>query len=89
MRLLILIFISVFISSCLKLDSNLYNNDNTLKEYQLDNYTGTQDFILDASAWFIAYFFCQSLYPKNYDKANPASFPEGSIKPYNKFSTVK
>ena len=49
MRLLILIFFSVFISSCLKLDSNLYNKDNTIKEYQLDNFTGTQDFILDAS----------------------------------------
>ena len=39
----------VLISSCAKLDSNLYNNDNKLKEYQLDNYTGEQDFVLDAS----------------------------------------
>jgi len=38
-----------FLSSCLKLDSNLYNNDNKIKSYDLDNYTGEQDFILDAS----------------------------------------
>jgi pimeloyl-ACP methyl ester carboxylesterase len=49
MRSIILILFSLFISSCLKLDSNLYNNDNTIKEYQLDNYTGVQDFVLDAS----------------------------------------
>lgn len=49
MRIIILILLSVFISSCLKLDSNLYNNDNKIKEYQLDNYTGVQDFVLDAS----------------------------------------
>lgn len=49
MRLLILITFSFLISSCLKLDSNLYNNNNKIKEYQLDNYTGEQDFILDAS----------------------------------------
>ena len=48
MRFLILITFSIFISSCLKLDSNLYNN-NKIKEYKLDNYTGEQDFILDAS----------------------------------------
>lgn len=36
-------------SSCLKLDSNLYNNDNKIKEYKLDNYTGEQDFVLDDS----------------------------------------
>ena len=33
--------------SCLKLDSNLNNNDNTTKEYLLDDYTGEQDFKLD------------------------------------------
>src|SRR5436190_21610320 len=44
-----LIIFSFWISSCLKLDNNLYNNDNKLKEYQLDNYTGEQDFILEAS----------------------------------------
>jgi pimeloyl-ACP methyl ester carboxylesterase len=39
--LLLLLF-----SSCLKLDSNLYNNA-PLKEYKLDAYTGEQDFVLD------------------------------------------
>ncbi|MES2681500.1 MAG: alpha/beta hydrolase [Bacteroidota bacterium] len=43
------IFFIVFASSCLKLDSNLYNNDNKIKEYKFDAYTGEQDFILDAS----------------------------------------
>ncbi|HQQ93210.1 MAG TPA: alpha/beta fold hydrolase [Bacteroidia bacterium] len=37
------------LSSCLKLDSNLYNNDNTISAYKLDAYTGEQDFILDDS----------------------------------------
>ena len=32
----------------MRLDSNLYNNDNTITSYQLDNYSGEQDFILDA-----------------------------------------
>lgn len=36
-------------SSCMKLDSNLFNNDNKIKEYKLDNYTGEQDFVLDDS----------------------------------------
>jgi pimeloyl-ACP methyl ester carboxylesterase len=37
------------ITSCLKLDNNLYNKDNSIQEYQLDNYKGEQDFILDNS----------------------------------------
>ena len=45
----IYIYLAFVITSCAKLDSNLYNNDNKLKEYQLDNYTGEQDFVLDAS----------------------------------------
>jgi len=39
----------IALSSCLRLDANLFNNDNKIKEYKLDNYTGEQDFILDAS----------------------------------------
>lgn len=39
----------IFFSSCLRLDSNLYNPSTDIKEYKLDNYTGEQDFILDAS----------------------------------------
>jgi pimeloyl-ACP methyl ester carboxylesterase len=45
---ILLVFLLGF-SSCLKLDSNLYNNNKTIKEYLLDKYTGEQDFILDAS----------------------------------------
>ncbi len=44
----VIFFLFVF-SACLKLDSNLYNNDNSIKEYLLDKYTGEQDFILDGS----------------------------------------
>lgn len=37
------------LSSCMKLDPNLYNNDATITEYRFDNYDGEQDFILDTS----------------------------------------
>ncbi len=47
MKQLLYFSLLVSLSSCLKLDSNLYNNDNKLKEYKFDNYTGEQDFILD------------------------------------------
>jgi pimeloyl-ACP methyl ester carboxylesterase len=43
-------------SSCLRLDSNLYNPDKTIESYKLDHYSGEQDFILDAS-----YFIPDSL----------------------------
>ncbi|MCU0359106.1 MAG: alpha/beta hydrolase [Bacteroidia bacterium] len=49
MKNIFLILLLIGFSSCLKLDSNLYNNDNTIQEYLLDNYTGEQDFVLDAS----------------------------------------
>lgn len=49
MKKLFAYFIIVVCASCAKLDSNLYNNDNKIKEYKLDSYTGTQDFVLDAS----------------------------------------
>lgn len=42
------LFCSLFVS-CMKLDNNLFNNDNDIKEYKLDNYTGEQDFVLDNS----------------------------------------
>ncbi len=41
--------LSVLFSSCLRLDSNLYNPSTDIEEYKLDNYSGEQDFILDAS----------------------------------------
>jgi pimeloyl-ACP methyl ester carboxylesterase len=47
-RIIILSF-SLLLSSCLKLDNNLYNVSDKITEYKLDNYTGEQDFILDAS----------------------------------------
>ncbi|PBQ30493.1 hypothetical protein CNR22_01485 [Sphingobacteriaceae bacterium] len=49
MKYIILITLSALASSCLKLDTNLYNNDNKIKSYELENYSGEQDFILDAS----------------------------------------
>jgi pimeloyl-ACP methyl ester carboxylesterase len=44
-------FIACFflLSSCLKLDTNLYNANNSIKEYALDNYNDVQDFRLDGS----------------------------------------
>jgi pimeloyl-ACP methyl ester carboxylesterase len=47
-KLLLLLFAVVF-SSCLKLDPLLYNNDNSISEYLLDDYTVETDFVLDAS----------------------------------------
>lgn len=47
-KLSILVLLFAF-SGCLKLDPLLYNNDNSIKEYKLDNYDGETDFILDAS----------------------------------------
>ncbi|KAK6020100.1 hypothetical protein OSTOST_14252 [Ostertagia ostertagi] len=49
MKQILFIIIVLAVSSCLKLDSNLYNNDTKIKSYELDNYTGEQDFILDDS----------------------------------------
>lgn len=48
MKNIYFLFIVLFVS-CAKLDDNLYNNDNKIKEYNLDNYTGETDFVLDAS----------------------------------------
>ena len=49
MKTIYFLIATLVLSSCMKLDSNLYNNDNKIKSYQLDDYTGDQDFILDAS----------------------------------------
>ncbi len=48
MKKTLLLLLALGFCSCLKLDSNLYNNDNTITSYLLDNYTGEQDFILDS-----------------------------------------
>jgi len=37
----------------------------------------------------MVYFLWNSILPKYYAKANAASFPEGSIKPYSSWSTDK
>lgn len=37
----------------------------------------------------LVYFFLKSILPKYYAKANAASLPEGSIRPYRSYSTVK
>ena len=50
------IFTVLILSSCLRLDDNLYNLEDKITEYKLDNYTGEQDFILDNS-----YFIHDSL----------------------------
>ncbi|MBI2721662.1 MAG: alpha/beta hydrolase [Bacteroidetes bacterium] len=39
----------ILLASCAKLDNNLYNNDNKIKEYKFDDYTGEQDFVLDGT----------------------------------------
>ena len=49
MKYLFFISLAFFSNSCLKLDTNLYNNDNKIKSYQLDDYDGEQDFRLDGS----------------------------------------
>lgn len=41
--------LSLSLSSCLRLDSNLYNLSDKITEYKWDNYTGLQDFKLDDS----------------------------------------
>lgn len=48
-RLITFLFCNLFFCSCLKLDSNLYNNSNPINRYSLDEYDGDQDFKLDSS----------------------------------------
>jgi pimeloyl-ACP methyl ester carboxylesterase len=63
MKYFVSILFCLLFSSCLKLDSNLYNNQK-IEDYQLDNYTGEQDFKLDATydipANYIAVFTLNS-----------------------------
>ncbi|MBL7931533.1 MAG: alpha/beta hydrolase [Bacteroidia bacterium] len=47
MKKWIYICLPFLLVSCMKLDSNLFNNDNKITEYKFDDYTGEQDFILD------------------------------------------
>ncbi len=47
-RLLLMVGVILFFSACLRLDDNLYNAKK-IDHYELDNYKGEQDFILDNS----------------------------------------
>ena len=71
------------LSSCLKLDDNLFNNDNKIKEYKLDNYTGEQDFILNASydipQNFITLFTLESQGPSDSKPTNIRALYIGDI----------
>ncbi len=42
-----MIFLACLLAGCAKLDSNMFNNDNSINEYLYDDYTGENDFILD------------------------------------------
>lgn len=49
MKKILIISIAFIVSSCLRLDDNLYNVTDKITEYKLDNYTGENDFVLDNS----------------------------------------
>lgn len=51
MRNLIIAFLNaaLIFTACQRLDTNLYNRTDKLTQYELDDYTGEQDFKLDAS----------------------------------------
>jgi fermentation-respiration switch protein FrsA (DUF1100 family) len=49
MKQLSSLLLLVVLSSCLRLDSNLYNLEDKITEYKLDGNAGLQDFVLDAS----------------------------------------
>lgn len=46
-NIFVVIALFIFNASCLRLDANLYNNDNSITQYYLDNYAGEVDFKLD------------------------------------------
>ena len=48
LSIILVIISSLFLSGCLSLDDNLYNQSK-ITEYKLDNYTGEKDFTLDYS----------------------------------------
>ncbi len=77
----------VAFSSCLKLDNNFYNK-KTLSTYELDAYTGDQDFILDATytipSSLISLFTVPSQTAKESSPTNIYSIYIGDI---NKIST--
>ena len=48
MKYILTIATILLISSCLRLDPNLYNNDNSISVYELDNYEGRNEFDYDS-----------------------------------------
>jgi len=48
-KLITYTIIAVTLSSCFRLDDNLFSPDNKITEYKLDNYDGEVHFVLDAS----------------------------------------
>ena len=48
-KLFIVTIITILLSSCFRLDDNLFSPDNKITEYKLENYEGEQHFVLDAS----------------------------------------
>jgi len=48
-KVLLFTSLSLLLTSCLRLDSNLFNVSDKITEYKWDDYTGEQDFKLDAS----------------------------------------
>jgi pimeloyl-ACP methyl ester carboxylesterase len=43
------LFFLLLLSSCLRLDDNLYNPSNAITEYKRDAFTGNEDFVLEGS----------------------------------------
>lgn len=48
-KYLLIVYAFSFLSSCMRLDDNLYNLSEKITEYKRDLYAGEQDFVLDAS----------------------------------------
>lgn len=48
MKQILFSLIIIGFTGCLRLDSNLYNSDNTIYEYEWDDYSGEVDFRLDS-----------------------------------------
>lgn len=48
-KYLVFIFAALVSFSCLRLDDNLYNSNNSITSYKLDNYDGEVDFVLNPS----------------------------------------
>ncbi|MBL4592290.1 MAG: alpha/beta fold hydrolase [Flavobacteriales bacterium] len=48
-KLFIVTIITILLSSCFRLDDNLFSPDDKITEYKLENYEGEQHFVLDAS----------------------------------------